>query len=155
MSDMAGELKRFRRVLHVREVEREITQSELAVKMREEESILYRMNEIESLRDDAMAEFCSEKGIVSPQQLWFERQSLDVMENKLDINKQELEHCRAEIEETKTTLLERHRNVQLMEHFVDKLKVREDKMAIDSEQNNLDDINTMRFKRRSINEAGA
>jgi flagellar export protein FliJ len=152
---MAGELKRFRRVLHVREVEREITQSELAVKMREEESILYRMNEIESLRNDAMAEFCSEKGIVSPQQLWFERQNLDVMENKLDINKQELEHCRAEIEETKTALLERHRNVQLMERFVDKLKVREDKMAIDSEQNNLDDINTMRFKRRSINEAGA
>ena len=41
---MAGELKRFKRVLHVREVEREITESELAVKMREEESILTRLN---------------------------------------------------------------------------------------------------------------
>ncbi|MDR1943324.1 MAG: hypothetical protein LBQ19_00725, partial [Synergistaceae bacterium] len=115
---MADELKRFKRVLHVREVEREITQGELAEKMREEEFILGRMNSIKEKRDDALASFCSERGVVSLQQLWFERQSLDVMEKNLDANRQELDLCRAEIEETKTVLLERHRNVELMERFV-------------------------------------
>jgi flagellar export protein FliJ len=152
---MAGELKRFKKVLHVREVERDITQGELALKVREEESILTRLNEIEARRDDALADFCSEKGIVSPQQLWFERQSLDVMEKKLDMNKHELACCRAEIEETKTVLLERHRNVQLMEHFVGRLTERDAKKAIDAEQNNLDDITTMRHGRIFKGEAGA
>ena len=152
---MAGELKRFKRVLHVRDVEREITESELAVKMREEESILTRLNEIEARREDAIADFCSGKGVVSPRQLWFERQSLDVMERKMNKNKQELECCRAEIEETKTILLERYRNVQMMEHFVGRLKEREVKKGIDAEQNNLDDITTMRYRRISKGEGGA
>lgn len=147
-------MKRFKRVLHVREVEREITQSELAVRMREEEAIMDRLSGIEALRDDAMAEFCSEKGFVSPQQLWFERQSIDVMEKNIDEGKQELEHCRTEIEETKTVLLERHRNVQLLEHYVDKLKVREGKRIVGAEQSNLDDINTMRFQRGFNKEMG-
>jgi flagellar export protein FliJ len=151
---MADDVKRFKRVLHVREVEREITQSELAVRMREEEAIMDRLSGIEALRDDAMAEFCSEKGFVSPQQLWFERQSIDVMEKNIDEGKQELEHCRTEIEETKTVLLERHRNVQLLEHYVDKLKVREGKRIVGAEQSNLDDINTMRFQRGFNKEMG-
>jgi flagellar export protein FliJ len=153
---MADDLKRFRKVLHVREVEREITQGELAVKLNEEETILDRVNAITARRDDALAEFCSAKdGLVSPQQLWFERQNLDVIEKKLDMDKQELELCRADIEETKTVLLERHRNVQLMEKYVDKLKTRESKRAITAEQNNLDDITTMRFPRNFKREARA
>ena len=115
MFSVAGKLKRFKRVLHIREEERELTQWELYSRMREEESIQAKLCEIEAMRDGALADFCSEKGIVSPQQLWFERQSLDVMEKKLDLNKQELECCRVKIEETKAELLEKHRNVQLME----------------------------------------
>jgi flagellar export protein FliJ len=147
VAGVTGELKRFKRVLHVREEERELTQWELSLRMREEESVKSRLSEIEAMRDGALADFCSEKGIVSPQQLWFERQSLDVMEKKVDMNKQELECCRVKIEETKADLLEKHRNVQLMERYVGKLKQREDKRALDAEQDNLDDINTMRFQR--------
>jgi flagellar export protein FliJ len=148
---MANELKRFRRVLHVREVERDITQGELAVKMKEEETILSELNAVTAKREDALTEFCSEKnGLVSPQQLWFERQNLDVLEKKLDFNKQELAHCREEIEETKTVLLEKHRSVRLMEGFVDKLKAREDKKKITVEQKNLDDITSMRFLQNDL-----
>jgi flagellar export protein FliJ len=149
---MANELNRFRRVLHVREVEREITQGELAVKMREEESILDRLNRIKATHDSALEDFCSGRDcLISPQQLWFERQNLDLIEKRLDEDKHELEDCRARIEETKGVLLENHRNVQIMEHFVDKLKVRDDKKTIGDEQNNLDDINSMRY-RRNMNE---
>jgi flagellar export protein FliJ len=152
---MADETRRFKRVLHVREVEREITQGELAVKMMEEETILGRLDAMTARRDDALAEFCSEKGVVSLQQLWFERQNLDVIEKNLDVGKHELELCRVEIEETKTALIEKHRDVQLMERYVDKLKAAERKEAINAEQNNLDDINSMRFPRSAKKEAGA
>ncbi|MDR3321781.1 MAG: flagellar FliJ family protein [Synergistaceae bacterium] len=151
---MANELNRFRRVLHVREVEREITQGELATKMREEESILDRLNEIKAKRESALTEFCSGRDcLVSPQQIWFERQNLDLIEKRLGEDKHDLEDCRAQIEETKGVLLEKHRNVQIMEHFVDKLKVRQGKKAVDDEQNNLDDINSMRYRRNMNEEA--
>ena len=145
---MANELIRFRRVLRVREVEREITQGELAVKLQEEETILEKLNTIQASRDDALADFCSDREeLVSPQQMWFERQNLDIMERHLDTNKKELETCRVEIEEKKTVLLERHQNVQIMERYVCKLKERKDKKEIDAEQNNLDDITAMRYLR--------
>lgn len=152
---MASELVRFKRVLHVREVEREVTQSELAVRLLEEETIVERINDMREKRDDALRDFCSDTNrVVSPQELWFERQNLDVMEQNLDVGKQELAHCRAEIEETKTVLLEKHRNVQLMEGYVDKLKVRNDKRILHEEQNNLDDITAMRYLRNMRSEAG-
>lgn len=153
---MASELVRFKRVLRVREVEREVTQTELAVKMQEEETILDKISSIEARRNDALADFCSGRdAIVSPQQLWFERQNLDVMEKHLSVNRDELAVCRNEIEETKSVLLERHRNVQMMERYVGKLKERNDKRIIDAEQHNLDDITSMRYLRNMRREAQA
>ena len=43
----------------------------------------------------------------------------------------------------------------MMEHFVGRLKEREVKKGIDAEQNNLDDITTMRYRRISEGEGGA
>lgn len=145
---MAGEVKRFKRVLHVREVERELTQSELADRLREEDTILKRVDNMRSKRDQALEEFCSANGgVVSPQQLWFERQSIDVLERNLDTGRQELESCRTKIEETKVELVEKHRNVQLMEKYVEKLKDRDTEKMLSDEQKNLDDITSMRFLR--------
>lgn len=153
---MASDVVRFKRVLRVREVERDISQSELAAKMAEEEKILRGLSEIQEKKESALAEFCSgQERVVSPQQLWFERQSLDVMEKKLDSEKTKLQSCRVEIEEKKNDLLEKHRNVQLMDKHVDKLKARDFKKAIDAEQNNLDDITTMRYLRNLRKEASA
>ncbi len=153
---MASDVVRFKRVLRVREVERDISQSELAAKMAEEERILRGVNEIQEKKESALAEFCSgQERVVSPQQLWFERQSLDVMEKKLDSEKTKLQSCRVEIEEQKNDLLEKHRNVQLMGKHVDKLKARDFKKAIDTEQNNLDDITAMRYLRNMRREASA
>ncbi len=82
---MAGEVKRFKRVLHVREVEREITQGELAEHMREESNILQRLDVIQTERDRALDDFCSGRdAVISPQQMWFERQNIDVIERTLD-----------------------------------------------------------------------
>lgn len=143
---MTGETRRFKNILHVREVERDITQSELADKMREETSILSRLSTMEATRDRALNEFCSgRETTISPQQLWFERQSIDMLERTLEGGRQELADCRREIEATKGVLVERHRSVQLMEKHVDKLLKRDQKLMMTAEQNVLDDITSIRF----------
>jgi flagellar export protein FliJ len=145
---MAGSVKRFRRVLHVREVERQITQGELAERMREESNIITRLDAARAERDRALDDFCSGRdGVISPQQLWFERQSIDVIEQTVDTGKQELESCRQRIEETKGVLVEKHRNVQLMEKHVGKLVDLDNKRILAVEQKGLDDITSMRFLR--------
>jgi flagellar export protein FliJ len=140
------EVARFKKVLHVRAVERDVTSSELAERLSEEGEILGRINETENIRDDAVESFCSPTGgAVSPQELWFARQSIDMMERKLADDRQELEICRGKIEETKAELLVRHQNVQLMASYVGKLKERSDKEEWAAEQKNLDDIAGARF----------
>lgn len=143
---MPGEVKRFQKVLHVREVERSITQGELAERMREESTILERLNQMNESRERALTDFCSSRDdLLSPQQLWFERQSIDIMDRSIDTGRQELETCRRQIEETKDELVEKHRNVQLMERHVDKLRSRDRKLMLAAEQNILDDITSMRY----------
>jgi flagellar export protein FliJ len=150
------EVVRFKRVLHVRTVERDITRSELAERKAEEGAILGRINETENMRDDAVANFCSPSGgAVSPQELWFARQNIDMMERKLADDRNELETCRGKIEETKAELLTRHQNVQLMARYVGRLEEKADKASIDAEQKNLDDIVSMRFKRDTRGGASA
>jgi flagellar export protein FliJ len=142
------EVVRFKRVLHVRTVERDITRSELSERMAEEGAILGRINETENMRDDAVASFCvPSAAVVSPQELWFARQSIDMMERNLANDRNALETCRDKIEETKAELLTRHQNVQLMARYVGRLEEKADKASLDAEQKNLDDIASMRFKR--------
>ncbi|MDR1966062.1 MAG: flagellar export protein FliJ [Synergistaceae bacterium] len=145
---MSKEVARFKRVLHVRAIERDITQTELAGRLREEGAIIGRISDMEAERDNALDDFCADRGkTVSPQELWLERQGIDLMERKLSSDRQELEACRGRIEETRAELVSRHQNVQLMERYVGKLKARSDKEAIDAEQKNLDDITSMRYRR--------
>jgi flagellar export protein FliJ len=151
---MNKEVARFKKVLHVRAVERDITQTELAVRMREEGAIIGRISDMEAERDNALDDFCANRGrTISPQELWLERQGIDLMERKLSSGRQELEACRGRIEETRVELVSRHQNVQLMERYVGKLKVRADKEVIDAEQKNLDDITSMRYRRNMRHEA--
>ncbi|MDR3164100.1 MAG: flagellar export protein FliJ [Synergistaceae bacterium] len=149
------EVVRFKKVLHVRTVERDMARSELAERMAEEGAILGRINEVENMRDDAVASFCIPSGsAVSPQELWFARQSIDMMERKLANDRHELDTCRGKIEETKAELLTRHQNVQLMARYVGRLEEKADKALLDAEQKNLDDIVSMRF-RRDARQGGA
>jgi flagellar export protein FliJ len=153
---MGQEVKRFKRVLHVRTVEREITQSELAGQLQEEGLLLGRLSEMENRKEGALADFCAGRSeAVSPQQFWFERQNIDILDKNVNFGKQELEYCRGKIEETKAELLIKHQNVQLMEKYVDKLKDRADKEMLAVEQKNLDDITSMRYKKNISGEAEA
>jgi flagellar export protein FliJ len=152
---MNQEVGRFKRVLRVRSVERDVTQGELAEHLQEEGTILDRINTLEGERDSAVTNFCGEGAIVSPRQLWFERQNIDMMERSLRCGRQELDECRFKIEETKTELLHRHQNVQIMERYIGKLEEKAVKEVISREQKNLDDIASMRFRRDTRGGEGA
>lgn len=142
------EVVRFGRVLRVRETERDISRSELAAKIAEEEAILRGLREAREKEENALSDFCSGTDrVVSPQQLWFERQNLDILNEKSESREEDLRNCRSEIEEKKSDLLEKHRNVQLMGRHVDRLREKAFKAAIDAEQKNLDDIAGMRYAR--------
>ncbi|MDR1651292.1 MAG: hypothetical protein LBR87_05850 [Synergistaceae bacterium] len=148
------EVRRFKKVLHIRTVEREITQGELAVRLQEESEILGRISDIENRRDSALADFCAGRDeAVSPQQFWLERQNIDVMERDLSDGRQELDLCRGRIEDTKAELLARHQNVQLMEKYVGRLKERADMEMISEEQKALDDVTSMRYLKNMRREA--
>jgi flagellar export protein FliJ len=144
---MSKEVARFNKVLRVREVERGVTQSELAGCLREEGDILGRINETEAMREDALDSFCAGRAeAVSPMQMWLERQNIDVMDRKLSNDREELDACRVKIEETRAELVSKHQNVQLMERYVGRLRERAVKAMIDAEQKNLDDITSMRYR---------
>ncbi|MCL2683812.1 MAG: flagellar FliJ family protein [Synergistaceae bacterium] len=148
---MSKEVVRFNKVLHVREIERNITQTELAGRLQEEGAIVGRINDMEAKRDDALDDFCATREeTISPMELWLERQNIDLMERKLSDDRQELESCRVKIEETRAELVARHQNVQLMERYVGKLKDKAHKAMIDAEQKNLDDITSMRYRSAKI-----
>ncbi|MDR1471633.1 MAG: flagellar FliJ family protein [Synergistaceae bacterium] len=145
---MNREVGRFKRVLRVRSVEREATQGELAAHLQEEGAILDRINTLEARRDSAVESFCGgTDGAVPPQQLWFERQNIELMERSLDSDRQELDACRFKIEGAKAELLRRHQNVQIMERYVGRLEERADREVLSREQKDLDDITSMRYGR--------
>jgi len=148
---MSKEVVRFNRVLRVREIERTITQTELAGRLEEEGEIIGKINEIETMRDSALDDFCATRTeAVSPMELWFARQSIDVMERKLSDGRQELESCRVKIEETRAELVTRHQDFQLMERYVGRLQDKAHKMMIVAEQRNLDDVTSMRYRSDKI-----
>jgi flagellar export protein FliJ len=145
---MNQEVGRFKRVLRVRSAERDVTQGELAEHLQEEGTILDRISTLEGERDSAVINFCAGGGeTVSPRQLWFERQNIEMMERSLRCGRQELDECRFRIEETKAELLHRHQNVQIMERYIGKLEERAVREVINREQKNLDDMTSMRFRR--------
>ena len=153
---MSKEVVRFNKVLRVREIERGITQTELAGHLQEEGAIVGKISEMETIRDNALDDFCTTRAeTISPMQLWFERQNIDIMERNLSDNRQELEVCRVKIEETRAELVTRHQNVQLMERHVDRLKDKAHKAMINAEQKNLDDITTMRYRSGKIKREAA
>ena len=153
---MSREVVRFNRVLHVREIERGVVQTELALRVREEDVITRKITEIETMRDCALDDFCGGGArTVSPMELWFERQNIDLMERRLSDGREELESCRVKIEETRAELVTRHQNVQLMERYVGRLKDKAHKAMIDAEQKNLDDITSMRYRAGKIKKDGA
>ena len=156
---MQQRIDRFSRLLKLRENDRRTEQIVLAEERGEEETVLRRLDSLGKERAQAMDDFCrtgrDEAKTVSRQEIWFQRQTIDVIEKHLDKSREQSDDVRRRIAETEERLTERHREVRLMEGYVDRLKTDAFKAFVDAEQSELDDIALTRYARASSRNAPA
>ncbi|WP_352425359.1 flagellar export protein FliJ [Aminomonas paucivorans] len=143
---MQKRIHRFQRILKTRQQERDLVQAELVRKQKEEEQLVGRIQQVHQEKECALTDFCRVRTEpLSPQTLWYERQNLDQLERILSDSRERLDVCRQGIEETKHQLLERHRNVRILEQYIERLEQLRQKGDLLAEQNLMDEISSQRF----------
>jgi len=145
---MQQRIQRFSRILKLRENYRQEEQIILAEERQEEDEVLNRIDSLSKEKLSAVDAFRGEaERTVSLQEMWLQRQVIDVIEKRISSGNENLRDVRRRIAGTEERLLERHRDVQLMETYVDNLKTDADKELGNVEQIELDDIGVTRYGR--------
>jgi len=145
---MQQRIQRFNRILKLRENYRQEEQVILAEERQEEDDVLNKIDSLSKEKSSAVDAFRGEaERTVSLQEMWLQRQVIDVIEKRISSGNENLRDVRRRIAGTEERLLERHRDVQLMETYVDNLKTDADKESGNMEQIELDDIGVTRYSR--------
>lgn len=147
---MHQRIRRFSRILKLREDDRRSEQTLLAAERQEEKSVLDRLFSLEGEKSKAVEDFCGcgcGERTASCSELWFRRQFIDAIEDRIHEGKDSLQAVRQRIAGTEARLVERHRDVRVMETYVDRLKAADFQNRIEVEQLELDDLATMRYLR--------
>ncbi|MCL2010198.1 MAG: flagellar FliJ family protein [Synergistaceae bacterium] len=148
---MQQRIQRFNRILKLRENYRQTEQVTLAEEQREEDTVLRRLDSLGKEKLSAVDAFRGEtERTVSLQDIWLQRQTIDVIEKHIDSGRENLSDVRRRIAGTEERLMEKHRDVRLMETYVDNLKVNAGITANEAEQVELDDIAVIRYGRTLI-----
>ena len=151
---MQQRIQRFHRILKLRENDRQTEQIVLAEERREEDTVLRRLDSLGEEKSEAMKNFCSNgEGTTSCQEIWLQRQSIEIIEKHLDEGKENLNDVRRRIVGTEQRLVDRHRDVRMMEGYLDRLKVDAQKAFFDAEQIELDDIAVLRYAHSTVHAA--
>ena len=145
---MYQRVKRFNRILKIREDSRREEQAILASERREEMDVLDRLAALETEKTTAVREFskAGEQGM-SGTQLWFQRQFIDAIDTDIARGHVSLNDVRQRIAGTEARLVERHKDVRVMEAYIGHLKEAAFKEELDAEQIELDDVATMQSAR--------
>ena len=145
---MQQRVKRFNRILKIREDKRREEQAILAEERHEEMEVLDRLAALEGEKATALKEFSkNSERAMSATELWFSRQFIDAIDTDISKGKISLNDVRQRILGTEARLVERHKDVRVMETYIDHLKEAAFKVELDAEQIELDDVATMQFSR--------
>lgn len=147
---MRERINRFNRILRLREDSRRNEQAILASERQEENEVLNLLSNLQHEKTAALQDFSgsgSDK-VISCNELWFQRQFIDAIDNDISKGNASLNDVRQRIIGTEARLVERHRDVRIMETYIDHLKEANFKEELAVEQNELDDIATMQFTRK-------
>lgn len=138
---MNAKVNRFERILKTKVKVRDDERILLSAEKQEEERILGVLESLGAEKDRAMASFgLQEGGLFTPQEMWFSRKTIDVLDNRICKEGDSLCGVRKSIEDTEIRLREKHRDVQIMEKYISAV-VQEWKDGVKkSEQTELDDI---------------
>ena len=151
---MLQRIQKFDRILKLRENYRKEEQIALAEERREEDAVINKLDSLGKEKLSAVDAFRGEaEKTVSLQEIWLKRQTVEVIEKHINSGRENLSDVRRRIAVTETRLLERHRDVRLMETYVDHLKMDADKEFHDAEQIELDDVGVTRHGRALIDAA--
>ena len=147
---MHQRIRRFSRILKLREDDRRSEQTLLAEERREEKAVLDRIFSLEGEKSRAVKDFCGcgcGERTTSCSELWFRRQFIDAIQDRIHEGRDSLQDVRQRIAGTEARLVERHRDVRVMETYVDRLKADAFRSQIETEQLELDDLAVVRYVR--------
>lgn len=145
---MHQRIRRFSRILKLREDDRRNEQTLLAAERQEERDVLNRLSALEGEKTQAIEKFCGCGGkTLSCTELWFQRQSISAIENRITAGKDSLQDVRQRILGTEARLIDRHKDVKIMETYVNQLKVADFKEQVEAEQLELDDLAMVQYTR--------
>ncbi len=146
---MNERIARFNRILKIREDSRKNEQAILAAERSEEREVIAHISQLEGEKKQAISDFSRAGGqAVSATDLWFQRQFIDAINTDIIRGQDSLAEVRTRIAGTEARLVERHKDVRIMETYIDKLKEADFHEQLGIEQNELDDVATMQFSRK-------
>ena len=146
---MHERILRFNRILKIREDSRRNEQAILAAERSEERSVMDHIAQLEGEKKQAISDFSKAGGqAVSATDLWFQRQFIDAISTDISRGQDSLAEVRTRIAGTEARLVERHKDVRIMETYIDHLKEADMQEQLGIEQNELDDVATMQFSRK-------
>ncbi len=148
---MNERISRFNRILKIREDSRKNEQAILALERNEEMQVLRRLSELEGEKTQAIQDFGNNTRVMSSTELWFQRQFIDAIDSDILRGKDSLQNVRNRISKTEERLVERHKDVRIMETYIDHMKEASFQEQLGIEQNELDDVATTRFSRVKSN----
>ena len=139
----------FNRILKIREDLRKDEQAILASERNEEREVLNHLTRLENERAQAINDF-SQTGTqaISANDLWFQRQFIDAINTDIMHGNAALQDVRTRIVDTEARLVEKHKDVRIMETYIDHLKEADFHEQLNLEQNELDDVATMQYSRK-------
>lgn len=146
---MHERVARFNRILKIREDSRKNEQAILAAERSEEREVIAHITQLEGEKKQAISDFSRAGGqAVSATDLWFQRQFIDAINTDITRGQDALSEVRTRIADTEARLVERHKDVRIMETYIDHLKEADIQEQLGIEQNELDDVATMQFSRK-------
>ena len=149
---MQQRIAKFNRILKIREDSRKNEQAILAAERSEERAVINHITQLEGEKAQAIRDFSTTgEKIISATDLWFQRQFIDAIDTDIHKGQESLKEVRGRIINTEARLVERHKDVKIMETYIDRLKEINFQEELGIEQNELDDVATMQFSRKGDN----
>ena len=144
---MLQKINRFNRILKTREKLREEEQIRLRSQKNEEEGLLEKLSFLNTEKKTAFDNFStiSEGAVMSTQEIWFHRQVVDVIDKNIKKESISLHIVRGKIADTEKRLLERHKDVKVMDKHIENLVSSWNTEILLMEQNEVDDMASIRF----------
>ena len=149
---MQQRIAKFNRILKIREDSRRNEQAILASERSEELAVINHLTQLENEKTQAIKDFSnSNDKMISVNELWFQRQFIDAINTDINKGKDALTEVRNRIIGTEARLVEKHKDVRIMETYIDHLKAINFAEQLGIEQNELDDVATMQYSRKGAN----